>query len=123
VLVSLGQDDQDGDPAGDAGDSGVAVLYELRSLEAEHVRFLTAVPTAFFPDYVVELDEDACADLGLEDARDALMLVVLTSGPDGGSVTANLLAPVVINGRTRSAAQVILAGTDRPVRAPLGAGS
>jgi flagellar assembly factor FliW len=93
------------------------VLFELRSLEEPAVRFLAAVPTAFFPEYAFELDEAECADLGLSDESDALVLVLLTLGREPASTTANLLAPVVVNARTRAAAQVILSGTDWPVRA------
>lgn len=114
VLVRLGP------PAGD-GDGGTptaeAAMYELRSTERPQVRFLVAVPTPFFPDYAFDLDESTCSQLRLTDAREALVLVLLTIGDDALSTTANLLAPVVINARTRSAAQVILSGTDWPVRA------
>jgi flagellar assembly factor FliW len=128
VLVRLG-DHSDDDRAGDGGsaeleedreavtDPDEAVLYELRCVEQPDVRFLVAVPTAFFDDYTFELDEPACAELGLSDAEEALVLVVLTIGDNSASTTANLLAPVIINARTRSAAQVILSGTDWPVRA------
>lgn len=98
-------------------DGGEPVLFELRSLEEPAVRFLAAVPTAFFPEYAFELDEGECADLGLRDESDALVLVLLTVGREPASTTANLLAPVVVNARTRAAAQVILSGTDWPVRA------
>jgi flagellar assembly factor FliW len=94
-----------------------SVLFELRCLEAPDVRFLVAAPAAFFPDYAFDLDQDAVDDLALTSADDALVLVVLTVGADAASTTANLLAPVVVNVRTRSAAQVILSGTDWPVRA------
>jgi flagellar assembly factor FliW len=103
VLVEL--------PAGDGA------LYELRSLEEPAVRFVAAVPTAFFPDYAFDLDEGDCDQLGLTDAADALVLVLLTMGGDAAATTANLLAPVVVNARTRQAAQVILSGSDWPVRA------
>ncbi|HEX2807079.1 MAG TPA: flagellar assembly protein FliW [Kineosporiaceae bacterium] len=103
--------------AGDEGEPQDAVLYELRSVEQPDVRFLVGVPTAFFPEYAFDLDEASCAELGLETAEDALVLVILTIGDDSASTTANLLAPVVINARTRSAAQVILSGTAWPVRA------
>jgi flagellar assembly factor FliW len=122
VLVRLGDprhEPADGaagaDPAdGEAEDT---VLYELRSIEQPEVRFLVGVPTAFFPDYSFDLDEVSCSELGLHTAEDALVLVILTIGDNSASTTANLLAPVVINARTRSAAQVILSGTDWPVRA------
>jgi len=103
VLVEL--------PAGDGA------LFELRSLEEPAVRFLAAAPTAFFPDYAFDLGEDDCAELGLTDEADALVLVLLTMGQDAAATTANLLAPVVVNARTRQAAQVILSGSDWPVRA------
>jgi flagellar assembly factor FliW len=99
------------------GDADEATMYELRSIEQPEVRFLVAVPTAFFPDYSFELDEAACAELGLTEPEEALVLALLTIGDDAASTTANLLAPVVINARTRTAAQVILSGTDWPVRA------
>ncbi len=100
-----------------AGGGGQPVLFELRSLEEPAVRFVAAVPTAFFPDYAFDLDEDDCAELGLADESDALVLVLLTVGQDAAATTANLLAPVVVNARTRQAAQVILSGSDWPVRA------
>jgi flagellar assembly factor FliW len=110
VLVRLGEGTAvSGEAAG--------VLFELRSVDAPHVRFLVGVPEAFFPDYTVELDDLTCADLELESADDALVLAVLTISSDGASTTANLLAPVVINARVRIAAQVILSGSDWPVRA------
>jgi flagellar assembly factor FliW len=102
------------------GAAGESPLYELRSLEQADVRFMVAVPGAYFSDYEIELDDQECGDLGLTDSADALVLVMLTVGRDAATTTANLLAPVVINARTRAAAQVILTGSDWPVRAPLG---
>lgn len=105
---------------GELLDLGQSPLYEMRSLEQEGVRFMVAAPNAFFSDYEIELNDQECDDLGLTDAADALILVMLTVGADAASTTANLLAPVVINARTLAAAQVILTGSDWPVRVPLG---
>jgi flagellar assembly factor FliW len=110
VLVDL-------DPAD--GGTDEPLLFELRSLEDPAVRFVAAAPAAFFPDYAFDLEEADCAALELTDESDALVLVLLTVGNDAGPTTANLLAPVVVNARTRAAAQVILAGTEWPVRAAL----
>jgi flagellar assembly factor FliW len=99
------------------GGEGSGVLFELRSVEAPQIRFLVGVPDAFFPEYSIELDDVTCADLELTAADDALVLTVLTISSDGTSTTANLLAPVVINARKRIAAQVILSGSEWPVRA------
>jgi len=130
VLVTLGDersadpepaDGADRSPAPGAGDGDatgpVPVLYELRSIEQPEIRFLVVVPSAFFSDYAFELDDATCAALGLSDAADALVLVIVTVGGGEGRTTANLMAPVVVNGRTRTAAQVILSGSDWPIRA------
>ena len=104
-------------PGPDAEDGDGPVLYELRSVDKPDLRFLVGVPRAFFPDYAIELDDQSCDDLELHEPADALVLVILSAGADATTTTANLLAPVVINAHTRSAAQVILSGTDWPVRA------
>jgi flagellar assembly factor FliW len=114
LLVDVGAEPSADSSPGPAADP---VLYELRSVEQPEIRFLVAVPQAFFPEYAVDLDESACLELDLNDAGDALVLVILTVGVDPAPTTANLMAPVVINARTRAAAQVILSGADWPVRA------
>jgi len=107
-----------GADGGDAAENGDApVLYELRSVEKPDLSFLVGVPRAFFPEYTVELDDQSCDDLGLHEPADALVLVILSAGADPAATTANLLAPVVINAHTRTAAQVILSGSEWPVRA------
>jgi flagellar assembly factor FliW len=106
------------DAAGAEGAAGeVPVLYELRSVEQPELSVLVGVPRAFFPDYTIELDDQACDDLGLHEPADALVLVILSAAADPASTTANLLAPVVINAHSRTAAQVILTGSEWPVRA------
>lgn len=113
-----GDESAEGDEGDEAGPGEeLPVLYELRSVERPELRFLVGVPAAFFPEYTIELDDKACEDLALTSADDALVLVILSSGGDATSTTANLLAPVVINAQTRAAAQIILTGSDWPVRA------
>ena len=94
-----------------------APLYMLRSLDQPGLEFVVVPPSVFFPDYAPEVDDVSAARLELTDSADALLLVVLTVAATGA--TANLLAPVVINQRTRAAAQVVLHG-DWPLRAPIG---
>jgi flagellar assembly factor FliW len=93
-------------------------LFMLRSLDEPGLEFVVAPPAVFFPDYAPELDDSSVQRLELQDAEDALLLVVLTIGSGIDTATANLLAPVVINQRTRRAAQVVVQG-DWPLRAPL----
>ena len=98
--------------------SSTSPLFRLCSLEVPGLDFLVAPPVVFFPEYAPEIDDASAARLEVTDAEDALLLVVLTVGDDAGSATANLMAPIVLNARTRQAAQVIVEGT-YPLRAPL----
>ncbi|MEX2291018.1 MAG: flagellar assembly protein FliW [Mycobacteriales bacterium] len=93
-------------------------LFLLRSLDVEGLEFVVAPPAVFFADYAPELDDATVDLLGITDATDVLLLVMLTVGTGIETATANLLAPIVINQRTRSAAQVVLQA-DWPLRAPL----
>ena len=99
--------------------SASSPLFRLCSLDDTALEFVVAPPAVFFPDYAPDLDDASAARLGLtDDAEQVLLLVVLTIGADLASSTANLLAPLVINQRTRQAAQVVVDG-DWPLRAPL----
>jgi flagellar assembly factor FliW len=91
-------------------------LFLLRSLDEPGLEFVVVPPAVFFPDYAPEVDDASAVRLGLTDAADALLLVVLTVNDAGA--TANLLAPIIVNQRTRAAGQVVLHG-DWPLRAPL----
>jgi flagellar assembly factor FliW len=97
------------------------MLYALRSLDEPSLRLLVVPPAPFFPEYAPEIDDVTAAMLGLSRAEQALVLLVLNPGDAPGTATANLLAPIVINIETRQAAQVVLAGNEYPVRAPLAA--
>ncbi|WP_331272280.1 flagellar assembly protein FliW [Motilibacter aurantiacus] len=98
-------------------DAGTA--YSLRSLEHEELRFVVMPPGLFFPDYAPEIDDEAATELGLDAAEDALVLLVVTPGETVEQATVNLMAPVVVNLRSHRATQVVLTGSDLPLRAPL----
>jgi flagellar assembly factor FliW len=93
-------------------------LFRLSSLDEPGLEFVVAPPALFFPDYAPVVDDVTAARLGLDDADDALLLVVLTLGRSVADATANLLAPVVVNVRDGRAAQVLAQG-DHSLRAPL----
>ncbi len=83
-------------------------LCDLRSLDQDDLSFLVVPPGYFFADYSPVLDDETVADLAIESADDVLVLVILTAGASLAATTANLLAPVVVNTRTRQACQVVL---------------
>ena len=98
-------------------------LFFLRSLDDDSLRFLVVPPAPWFPDYAPELPGDATDELALHAAEDALVLLLVNTGSGDGaqSATANLMAPVVVNQRTRHAAQVVLSDSPYSLREPLAA--
>ena len=106
----------DGIPAFEDEHEFVIIPYDkespyvfLQSLTTPDLAFLMTVPFVFFPDYEFELDDENLAKLGLRQQEDLLLYVLLTI--PGGKVpemTANLMAPRVINQANMQARQVVL---------------
>ena len=94
-------------------------LCALRSLEREGLEFLVVPPVTFFPSYAPEVDAQVVAELGIEQAADALLLVVVHAGADLASTTVNLRAPLVVGLASRRAVQVVLDDPELSVAAPL----
>jgi len=79
----------------------------LQSVEDPSLAFLTVVPALFFPTYAPVIPDDDCRSLGLRSPEDAQLLCLVTVA--AGSVSANLLGPIVLNVATRTARQVVVA--------------
>jgi flagellar assembly factor FliW len=94
-------------------------LCDLRALDQDDLSFLVVPPAYFFSDYSPVLDDDVVADLAIGSADDVLVLVILTAGASLAATTANLLAPVVVNTRTRQACQVVLDDTSLSTATPV----
>lgn len=95
------------------------VLFRLTCLDVDDLEFVVAAPFPFFADYAPEIDDATAERLELTDAADAILLVLLTVGDSMASTTANLFAPLVVNIRTRQAAQAVLTNSDYSLREPL----
>ena len=93
------------------------MLYAFTSLDNPDLRFLVVPPEPFFENYSPEIPDEALAQLGYPDAEDLILMLVITAGKD--ATAANLMAPIVVNTVNRMAVQVVLAGTEMPVRAIL----
>ncbi len=92
-------------------------LFTLRSVERPETRLFLLDPSAFFPEYRPEVDEDLLARLAPEGSA-PVVLVVLRPGSQDDPHTANLLAPVLVNAVAGTAVQAVL-DEDWPLRAPL----
>ena len=81
----------------------------LQSAVTPDLAFLMAIPFIFFPDYEFRLEDDVLESLALERQEDLLLYTLLTiPGKDIREMTANLLAPIVINSRTNEGCQIVL---------------
>lgn len=81
----------------------------LQSVTTPDLAFLMTIPFIFFPDYEFRLEDDVLKSLALESQEDLLLYTLLTiPGSDIREMTANLLAPIVINSRTNEGRQVVL---------------
>ena len=81
----------------------------LQSMVTPELAFLMTMPFVFFPEYEFELDDANQEKLGLTREEDMLVYMLLTI-PDGKveSMTANLMAPIVMNQVTMQARQIVL---------------
>lgn len=95
------------------------MLYALTSVDSAGLRFLVVPPAQFFPDYAPEIDDDALAALGASDASDLLVLLVVTAGDGVQDATVNLMAPIVLDQRSRRAVQLVLGRSGLSVRQKL----
>jgi flagellar assembly factor FliW len=83
-------------------------FYWLQSLDVEAVAFVLVNPFLFRPDYEVNISNGELAEIGINSPEKALVFSIVTIPPDGGSMTANLQGPLVINRDTRIGRQAIL---------------
>jgi flagellar assembly factor FliW len=96
-----------------------SAIYWLQSLDEPGLALPVAEAFALFPEYDLELSATDSRALGLTDAAEALVLVVLTVDSERDQITANLLAPIVINQQTGAARQVILDDRRYRLREPV----
>jgi flagellar assembly factor FliW len=97
-------------------------LFWLQDVDDPNLAFLTIVPWAAYPDYDIEIDP---AEIDHAEADDVCVLNVVTVRRERGGMqmTANLMAPIVIDTARRTGRQLILDDPELPIQAPLAASS
>lgn len=96
---------------------GAAGLFTLRDTTGADLRLFLIDPTVFVPDYEPEFTSEHLAPIGAVSSDDVDAFVVATISE--GAPVVNLLAPILVNKETRTAAQVILDDNRWPLRAEL----
>ncbi len=77
-------------------------------LEADETAFLLMEPGYFIEDYSFELDDESLEELGITQAEDVGVLVLIRIPDNAAQMTANLLGPVVFHRQTGKAKQLVL---------------
>ena len=86
--------------------------YFMQSLKSPELAFLITTPFIFFPDYSIEIDDETMRELKIQNSDDVLLYSIITI-PNGSIryMTANLLAPIVINTENMQAKQLVMEKT------------
>jgi flagellar assembly factor FliW len=92
----------------------------LQSVENESLAFVLIDPLLFKPDYQVEIGAEDSRCLGVTNGAGGLQAFTIVNAlAGGGEITANLLAPIVINASKKLGKQVVLYQSQYPTRYPL----
>ncbi len=81
----------------------------LQSMEDAGLAFFVINPWDFFPDYEIDIPDGEIADVGIGQPEQARVYCILTVSGEIKDITANLLAPIVINCDKNRGKQVVLA--------------
>lgn len=83
--------------------------YFMQSLKTPELAFILTIPFLFFPDYQIEIDDKSVKELGIVN-QDNVALYSIVTIPNGSLryMTANLLAPIVLNTENMKAKQIIM---------------
>ena len=91
-------------------------FHWLQNLEDGALAFLVIDPLLVDEDYLGSIPEEELRELGIGDVGEAAVLSIVRVHREARKVTANLLAPLLINPKTRRGKQVILMGSRYEMR-------
>lgn len=91
----------------------------LQSLDDPAIAIPAADPWMVFEGYDPKLPGYAFSGLEIVDAEDFTLLCVVVVTPGAAEMSMNLMAPIVVNLRTRRARQVVLDGSNYSVKEPI----
>lgn len=83
--------------------------YFMQSINTPDLAFLLTIPFLFFQDYAFEIDDETVKELDIRD-QDKVFYYSTVTIPNGSIryMTANLVAPIVLNSENMQAKQVVL---------------
>jgi flagellar assembly factor FliW len=94
-------------------------LLWLHDLDNEGICLPVIDSFLTFQTYTFDIDDADCAELKLEKPEDAHVLSVVVIPEKIENMTANLVAPIIVNTKNAIAKQIIVAGADLGIREPV----
>ena len=85
-------------------------LY-MQSLVNADLTFLLVEPFNVFKDYSFEIDDEIAAEVGFSEANQPQIYNIVTVPDILGEMTANLMAPILVNWENRTGFQLVLENT------------
>lgn len=86
----------------------------IQCIENVDINLLITSPWNYFPDYEFHLSDDEIKELNINNQEDVEVYNIVTIRED--NITANLVAPIVINVIKRMGKQIILSNAEYKVR-------
>jgi len=80
----------------------------LQSVNNTDLAFVTIDPYSVIPDYEVEVSDDEVKILDIQDIADVTLLSIVVVPEDFNQISANLLAPIILNTKNHKAKQVTM---------------
>jgi len=95
-------------------EEGKSTVYYLQSTEDPDIRLPLVTPESCKIDYRIELTDEETDMLQIESAEDIVVVVTLSDNQDdaGAGITANFMAPIIINSKSRIGLQKTLNHVD-----------
>ena len=94
-------------------------FYFLHSVSNPDLMFLLVDPYRFFSGYVFELEDGLAQELGFSDENPPGVYAITTLRDKLEEASVNLLGPVLVNWKNRTAVQITLQNSNFLVRQPL----
>jgi flagellar assembly factor FliW len=91
----------------------------LQSLRTRELAFIVTDPFLFVPEYKMVLSDSERTQLEIESTESVVVRVIVTIPKVHSEMTANLVAPLVINQKNRLAKQTVLTSAEYDTKFPL----
>lgn len=91
----------------------------IHSLEDPSLGLIILSPFDVVKDYEIKLNDEVIAELQIEKEQDVVLYSIVTLNSNPSKITANLMAPIVINIEKKLGQQVIIENSKYKIKEPI----